>query len=273
MIVSVEDLLAQASRCVLGSWSRQGPMATPTAFWSDGGGLWMTTSTARAEAAGLDTDAACVAYVPPLQEGQSGVIARGRLRVYRLTDPRALALHTPMISAAMTALAVRNAGTILGQVQDAVRIPPRRPRARVALRLTVEDERSVDPPDIGPGVAPALPTDVPADVRRVLAGQRRLALVYADPGETVLQAAPGVWGAGFTLTTPPSLTPAAGARAVAAVEGVPGSRDSRGVGLAVHGVISPDGRLQPERATSWSGPDTETVTISAPAPGGVTLPD
>lgn len=273
MTVSVEELLAESSRCVLGSWGRHGPMATPTAFWSDGRGLWMTTSTGRMKAAGLGTDATCVAYVPALHEGEAGLIVRGRVRVYRLTDPRALMLHTPMITAAMTALAVRNAGTILDQVQDAARIPPRLPRARAVLRLTVEDARTVDPPDVGPGVAPALPTDVPADVRRVLAGQRRLALVYADPGGTALQATPAVWGAGFALTTPPSLTPAAGARAVAALDGGPGSRPSRGVALALHGVISAGGRLGPERATSWSGSHSETVTISASAPGGVTLPD
>lgn len=273
MTVSVEDLLAEASRCVLGSWGQHGPMVTPAVFWSDGMGLWTTTSTARVSAAGLDTGRAAVAYVPPLRVGEAGVIARGRVRVYRLGDPRGLVLHTPTISAAMTALAVRNADAVLGQVRDAVRIPPHLPRARAVLRLTVEDERTVVPPDVGPGVAPALPTDVPAEVRRALAGQRRLVLVYADPGEAVLQAAPAVWGAGYALTTPPSLRPATGARAVAAVDVDPGSRPSRAFGLAVHGVIAPDGRLEPERATSWSGYHTETVTISAPAPGGVTLPD
>lgn len=266
-----EDLLARASRCVLGARGRDGPAATPMMFWWDGSGLWMTTSSERLKTAGLDTDPACVAYVGPLGEGQEGVIVRGRVRIYRPGDPVGLLLHTPTISAAMTALAVRNAGRLLGQARDAARIPPRLPRPRVVLRLAVEGLRTVDPPDVDAGVAPALPTDVPAQVRRALAGQRRVVLVYAD--EAGLQATPAVWGAGYTLTVPASLTPPAGARAVAAVDVDPGRRPARAVGLAVAGTVSADGRLQPERATSWHGFSTETARVSAPAPGGVTLPD
>lgn len=270
MSAPYEDLLARASLCVLGSHGRDGPAAAPMVFWWDGSGLWMTASSERLRAAGLDTDPTCVAYVGPLEAGQEGVILRGRVRIYRPGEPLGLLLHTPTISAAMAVLAVRNADRLLGQVRDAARIPPRLPRPRLVLRLSVDGLRTVDPPDVGSGVAPALPTDVPAEVRRALAGRRRVVLVYAD--EAGLQASPALWGAGYALTVPPSLTPPAGARAVVAVDMDPGPRPARRVGLAVHGTIS-EGRLQPERATSWYGSSTETVKISASAPGGVTLPD
>lgn len=271
MNAGVEDVLARASRCQLGAGGER-PDVTPMVFWSDGAALWMTAPAATVRAAGLHDDPRCVAYVPPVDEAGHGVVVHGAARVYGTQDPLGVVLHTPTISTAMAALAARNAGALLGYMQDAALLPRRwLPRNRVVLRLVVESATAVEPPAVPTGVAPALPTVVPADVRRALAGVRRLALVYADGAR--LQATPAVWSAGYVLRTPPALRPPPGARVAAAVDTDRSPRPTRAVGLTVHGRIAEGGRLEPERVTSWHGFDSETAAVPRPAPGGVVLPD
>jgi len=266
-----EELLARATRCALAARGADGPDVAPMVFWWDGAALWMAASAARVHAAGLRGDPRCAVYVPPLAEGEPGAVAHGSARVYSLDDPVGLVLHTPVISAAMAALAARNAGSLLGYVRDAPHLPHRWwPGTRVVLRVPVEHLAGVEPPAVAAGVAPALPTVVPADVRRAVAGARRLVLAYAD-GD--LQVTPAVWAAGYRLTTPPALRPPPGVRAAATLDVASTARPRRAVGVTVLGTIAPDGHLRPERVTSWHGFDTATVAVPRPTAGGVTLPD
>lgn len=266
------DLLERASRCFLGTAGPDGPAVLSVVSWSDGQALWMSVPTANLPAVAWDPEAAWVAYVPPVEAHEPGVVVHGRARVYSLHAPLRLALHAPPISAAMAALATRHAGAVLGSVGDAARAPHRwLPRNRAVVRLVVHERREVDQPDVGPGVAPALPPVVPAAVRRGLAGLRRLVVVFGEGGD--LRAAPAVWGPGFALRTPPTLRPTPGTQVVAAVD-VEGRRPPRGpVGLALHGEVDAEGRLVPERATFWYGTETVSAAVVPPTAGGVVMPD
>lgn len=272
-----EDLLTRARRCVVGAAGGGGPEVMSTAFWFDGRALWMAAAAATLPTAARSGESEAVAYVPPVDAGEPGVMVHGRARAYSPHDPVGLVFHTATISAAMTALAVRNPGGVLGSLRDAARAPRQWVSSRrlLVLRLVAERLTAVDPPDLGHGMAPALPTVVPSDVRRALAGRRRVVLVYSD--DTGPQAVPAVWDAGYALRTPPTLRPPAGARAVAAVDG-DGDGDGRhgggrSIGLALEGVIDQQGRLVPDRATSWDAPYSESAEVSPPIPGGVVLPD
>lgn len=264
------ELLDRASRCLLAVDGPDGPLLAPMAFWFDGAGLWMLTSRSPVEAAVLRRAPACVVYVSPLQEGASAMVVRGRVRVFGPGDPLGLLLHAPTISAAMTALAARDVGSVVGYVQDAVRVPPRwSPGRRAVLRLAVEELEDIDPPAVGPGVAPALPTVVPPGVRRALAGCRRVAVAFRD-GDA-LEVTPAVWSGGYELTTPPDVRIPEGAPAVAAVDAAPHA--AHGAEVAVHGQVRAGPRLQPEQATWWDGVTVTTAPVPAPTPGGIDLPD
>lgn len=266
------DLLDRADRCFLGTTGPDGPSVLPVASWSDGQALWMSASTASLPTAVWDPDAEWVAYVPPVEAHEPGVIVHGRTRVYSLDEPLRLALHAPAISAAMAALATHHAGAVLGSLGEAARAPHRwLRRNRAVVRMVVHARREVDPPDVGRGVAPALPPVVPAPVRRGLAGLRRVVLVFDDRGD--LRAAPAVWGPGFALRTPPTLRPAPGTPVVAAVDVEGRHPPRRPVGLALHGEVDPDSRLVPERVTSWCGPETVSAAVTGPVTGGVVMPD
>ncbi|MBA2318565.1 MAG: hypothetical protein H0V93_12430 [Euzebyales bacterium] len=262
--------LAEGSRCVLAVRGLRGPLAAPMAFWFDGEGLWTTTSGASVKAEVLRRDPTCVAYVPPADPSDPGVVVRGHARVHSLRDPVALALHAPTISAAMTALAARNVGTLLGYAQDAPQIPLRwTPPNRVVVRLAAEEIEEITAPEPGPGIAPALPAQVPAVVRRALAGRRRIALAV-DGGR--LDVVPAAWGQGYRLTLPVGWGPADGVAACAVVDAEPRRRPTEVLGLALRGIVT-DRTLRPERATWWRGFDLATVDVPAPTDPGITLPD
>lgn len=266
-----DDLLARASRCVLATAGERGPQVTPTSYWSDGQALWMTAAADTLPALAGARERDCVAYVPPVEGHEPGAVVHGRARVHSVHDPLGLLLRTATISAAMAALAARNAAALLGSVGELARTPVTWLfRDRLVVRLVVHRLTEVDLPDVGPGVAPALPTVVPADVRRALAGRRRIVLVWED-GPTVA-VTPAVWGAGYVLRTPPTLHPTTGAPATAVVDVGDRHDRARPVGLALHGAIDAD-RFVVRRATSWYGQETESADVARPVPGGVVLPD
>lgn len=260
-------LLERATRGLFAVRGPRGPQVSPMTWWFDGAHVWLATSPMSVLVDALRRSPDCALYVPPAGQSEAAVVVHGRARVYDLDDPLGLALHTPMIAAAMTTLAVRATTTL----RDVVGNPARWSlRNRVVVRVRVEQAREVDPPDVVAGVAPALPTVVASDVRRELAGQRHV-VVVVDDGER-LQATPAVWSAGYELATPPTATLPPGARAVVAVD-VAGRSSGRSLGLVMHGQLGADGRLQPDRVTSWHGQAVTTAPLTAPAPGGVELPD
>lgn len=269
-MMSAEDVLDARRRCLLAFAGARGPIVAPMAYWSDGAHLWMTTSSSTVKTDRLRRDGTCAVYVPG-PDGV-GVSATGSARIFRASDPLGLVLHGPSITAAMTALAASNVSSIGGYVQDAARVPLRfLPHNRVVVRLRLDDVDTVPEPERPPGVAPALPTVVPADIRRVLSGQRRIVLAVDTPQLRVL---PAVWGAGFSLRLPEGAALPEGACAAAVVDADPQGRPTAVTGLSLRGPIT-GGALRPERATWWEGFELASADVPAPAAGrsGIVLPD
>ena len=270
-MTDLPDAFDRSVRCVLGFAGRRGPLVSPMAFWADGASLWMSTPAVSVKAAALRARPDCAVYIPPVGGVGEGAVARGRARVYGLHDPLGLAVHAGVVSAAMAALAARNAGTILGYVQDASAVPARfRPRNRVAGRIALSDIRPVAALEPAGGIAPSLPMVVSPAVRRAVAGERQIALglQHADGLVSVL---PAVWGAGFELTLPPGMAAPEGTAAVAHVGSDPHQRPTQVVGLSLIGHVA-NGRLKAERATWWEGFKLTTVDVPQ-VPTSVVLPD
>jgi hypothetical protein len=271
-VPELPDVLDRAGRCVLAFTGRRGPVLSPMAFWADGASLWMATPAQSVKAAALREHPACAVHVPaPDGSGDDAVLA-GHARIFGLHDPVGLALHGPMISAAMTALASRNSGTILGYVQDVRNVPQRfRPQHRVVVRIRITSARSVRAPQPGPGVSPALPTVVGPDIRRALAGRRHVTVATQDV-DGLVHTGPAVWGAGFRLETLDDLALPDGVHAAVHLGADPQGRPMDVVGLTLSGMLH-DGSLQPSRATWWDGFSLRTADVPPPARSSVTLPD
>jgi hypothetical protein len=270
-MVAVPEVLERSSRCVLGFSGRRGPLIAPMAFWFDGSSLWMSTPAASVKAKALRRRPSCAVYVAQPEGDGAGAVATGTARVFGLHDPLGVAVHGPVVSTAMAALAARNTGTILGYIQDARHVPARfRPRNRVAVRITLDGIRPVAAPVPGSGVAPALPLAVSPAVRRALAGRRTVALATLAPGGGV-RVGPVTWGAGFALTVAPGeVAPDAGP-AIVHLGADPSTRPTAVLGMSLGGDLR-DGRLEPRRATWWEGFDLTTVDLPATA-STLTLPD
>jgi hypothetical protein len=266
-----QDILDAGRRCLLAFSGASGPVLTPMAYWSDDAHLWMSTSASTVKARHLREDGTCAVWVPG--PGGTGVSARGTARVFSAADPVGLVLHGPAIAAAMTALAASNVAAIGGYVQDATRVPVRfLPHNRVVVRVRLRDVRTVAEPAPPPGVAPPLPTVVPPDVRRALAGLRRVVVAVDEPDLRVL---PAAWGSGFALTLPEDERLPEGLRAAVVADVDPEGRPTAVFGASLRGRIDDSGALRPERATWWEGFDVTSADVPAPVPGasGIVLPD
>lgn len=271
-VTELDDLLTRAPRCMLALAGRRGPLLMPMAHWWDGEGAWMSTAAATAKVRVLRRDPACQVYVPALDGSGAGAVLHGRARIYGTDDPVGLVLHGPMISAAMAALAVKHAPTVLGYAQDVTRLPPAwLPRNRVALRVVADEIAAVAEPEVGAGIAPALPAAVPADVRRALAGARKVVVAVGTPGR-LAEVMPAVWDAGLTLTVAGGRRLAEGSAVTATVAVEPVTRPTALVGLSLTGRIT-DGALVPARATWWHGFTLQTVPVPPRRAPAIQLPD
>ncbi len=264
------QLWRSARRAVLGFASSSGPLVSPMAFWHDGCALWMTTSASATESRVLRRSPECAVYIPAQQREEPGLLARGSARVYGLDDPVALALHAPAISGALTALVVKYAGTVLGYSRDLGSLPPHwLPQRRAVLRIRLRDERTVLAASEPAGMAPALPSVVPSDVRRALSGRRDVTVAVGAPtGVTVL---PGMWTAGLALQVAgpplPEETPVA-----AMLDAGAAMRPTQVVGVVLHGHYA-QGRLRPDRVTWWRGFEIRTQALPPLPVGGIELPE
>jgi hypothetical protein len=231
----------------------------------------MSTSSATLKVRQLRADGDCAALVPGVGD-EPAVAVRGTVRVFRPGDPLGLLLHGAAISAAMAALAVSNASSMFGYVQDVTSLPARwAPHNRVVLRLSVDEATVVAPPVVGPGVAPALPTVVPAAARRVLSGQRRVALAALTPQLRIM---PAVWGAGYSLALPDGERIPIGSPVAAVVDSDPEGRPTGVLGMSVRGEMDERGGLRPQRVTWWEGFRLQTADVPPPAATfGIVLPD
>lgn len=271
------DVLERGSRCLLGLHGARGPVLSPMAYWFDGTAVWMSTPARSVKVSALARDAHCALYVAPAGDEGPGAVASGRARVFSARDPRGLVLHGPTISAAVAVLALRNATSIAGYLADAPRIPSRfLPRNRVVVRVVLDDVEAVFPPALTPGIAPALPTVVPPDVRRALAGRRRVVLGILD-GDRV-RLTPAVWragtGAGLPLSLPLRFDVAHDAPATVALDADGRGRPTEVAGLALSGSLTRPTALLPERVTWWHGFELSSADVPTAATSAtITLPD
>lgn len=276
MGIAADPVVAAGTRCWLALSGARGPLLTPMAYWSDGDAVWLYTPRRSVKARVLAREPSCAVYVPGPDGG--GALLRGRARIHSPTSPRSVVFHGATAATAMAVLAARNVGNVVGYVQDGPRIPaPFLPPGRVVVRIGVDKAEMIGPPRAEPGIAPPLPTAVPADVRRALAGRRDVVVACGPVGAVAV--VPAVWGpdaAGFALSLPVGRALASGARAAAALDVDPGGRPSAVTGLSVSGVFV-DGRLRADRATWWRGFGAESVDLPpsrAGRPfGAITIPD
>lgn len=274
---STDTLLANVHRCMLVYRVGDGPAMTPVACWSDGGGLWLTTSRHAAKIAALRNDPTCALWISPPLAGEPGVAVDGTARVYDLSDPVGLALHAPAISAALAALALTHRASLAGYVRDLPRLPTAwMPQSRVLVRVRIDRARSRMPPEQTPGVGPVLPTEVPSAVRRGLTGIRRVTLATQRGNALTVQ--PAVWGAGFKLDVGATVVPDGDTPACVNVDREPGDRTSDRpsdqVGLMLRGTVDSGFRFHPNRATWWQGFRSDSTALRAPATtSGIVLPD
>lgn len=269
--VEVPDrLLDDAKRMVLAWAADPHPLLAPMAFWSDGRHLWASTSGSSGKVRAFERDPACTAWVPG-GAGRPGLSVTGHVRVFRPTDVVAMATHGPTLAAAQTALSVKNYASVAGYAVDAARVPSRwLPQSRVMLRITMTQRQPVSPPALGPGIAPALPTEVPADIRRVLSGQRQVTVGWTGP--TGVGLAPAVWGPGMTLDLPDGMAPPSGAAVNVVADHDPGFRPTEVAGLSLRGTW--DGRaVVAVKVRWWHGFDQGGAPVEPRTTDPVVIPD
>jgi hypothetical protein len=267
--------LDRASHCLVACAAQPWPVLVPLACWFDGVGLWMTAASASPLVNALRGDPRCLVSIPGVGEA-SGVVADGVARVYGTFDPVGLALHSPMVIAALGALTLRNAGAVAGYLQDLPLVPTGRlPRGRVAIRVVLSATRAAPAPAAPrSGVAPALPTVIPPDVRRGVSGRRLVELATQhDSGErSTLTLGPAVWSGGFALAAPAGRPLLAGMAATVTVHRGAEGRPSAALGLSLSGAIAPGGRLQVAQASWWHGWERGDAEI-VETPSAVVLPE
>lgn len=256
-----------ASRCLLAAADARGPLVVPLAHWFDGAALWSVVHADDAVAAALRAEPRCVAALAG-DDARGGVAARADARLYSLADPVRLAVHGPVIAAAMSALAARHAGAIAAVAAGLPRSPPRLlgPQA-VVLRLELRDVERLAPAPAPTGVGPALPTALPPEVRRPLSGVRGGVAVWDTPP---LRVAATSLGPGFTLSTGGAASPPPGAHAAIVLAA---GDEADAVGVALHGRTDHTGALVPDHARWWQGLATHPVDVVPPSSAGVVVPD
>ncbi len=263
--------LTAATRCVLAVAGGDAPLVTPTACWSDGAAVWLSLPADGRDVATLRRCGRASLWLPPSGDAARGTAVAGPARVYGLHEPLGLALHGPVVAAAMAARAAQSAGAVVARAQAVARAPLRAlPHTRVALRVAADEVESVELPAPGAGVAPALPTVVAPAVRRAVAGRRDVVLATGAAGGVVV--GPAAWSAGFALTVPPQRLLQAGTPAVVAVLGERSGSSAGDVGLLLAGTLRHGGVFAPGTATFWVGDDRRSVAVPAPT-AALTLPD
>lgn len=250
------------------------------ACWSDGAGLWLTTTWPADEVAALRRDPRCAVWIgePRAPAGgdhpaDAGIVIDGSARMYDLSDPVRLALHAPVISAALTALALAHRSAIAGYVRDLPRVAGTwvaQPRVLMRVRINRARRRMV--PQHVTGMGPVLPTELPAGVRRALSGVRHVVLAL-QRGDG-LEVRPALWKAGFQLDVGAGVVPDTDTPASILVDQHVDARPASSVGLLLRGTVDSRFRFRPQSATWWQGVSVESSKLREPATAsGIVLPD
>lgn len=261
------DALTTASRCLLAHRGDPWPLAQPFPFWSDGAALWLIAPSATATP--FLEEPACAAWVaaPDAGEDGEGVRVDGTARVFGSHDPVALVLHSATLSAVLAALAVRRAGAVVAGARSRARgsFSPL-PLGWAIVKVVIDRVRRGRLPRSHGGIAPPLPSVVPAEVRRAVGGRRDVVVAVQD-GDGV-EIGPARLSAGFALDTGAVWDPPAGAASL--VVEAPGTAESAGVRLS--GTLTDEGRLEVHHAAWWHPATSGEADVPA-QPRGVVLPD
>jgi hypothetical protein len=258
--MTLDPKLAEATRCLVAFRAVVGaPRFVSLPCWSDGEALWLALAGSDPVVGALRRAPTCEVWIG---DPSAGLAATGLARIFDAADPLGLLTHGPVIVLAMAAVAVRHPRAVARAW-----LPLRQLALPVAVRLALSELRAVEdvaPPH--PGIAPALPDVIPADVRRRLSGLRDV--VVAGEGVSGLRIEHATWSAGFVLAG--DLPASRGASIAVAVQA-----DSRqgAIGVALSGELDARGALRPARASWWHGLRSGTAPLSTPPPGAVILPD
>lgn len=238
------------------------PLLRPLPYFDDGRGLWLLPPADAALRRALASPGEVAALLLGSGDDVAQVL-RGRPRLFSLSDPVGLVTHGPVAATALAAMVATRPGLLRGHAAPVVRALS---AGTVAVHVAVEHRATVRYPDPAPGIAPALPDAVPADVRRAVAGERRVS-VAADLGDA-LALLPALWSAGMALTLPAGVRPLPDAPATVAVH----HGEDGGCGVSLHGRLR-DSALVVEHATWWRGGEVDTAAVPASPPGGIEIPD
>ncbi|MGH8884836.1 MAG: hypothetical protein ACRDYX_06625 [Egibacteraceae bacterium] len=257
--MTVDPKLTEATRCLVALRTAQdGLRLASLPCWSDGEALWLARADSDPVVEALRGAPTCAVLIGDLG---AELTATGLARIFGAGDPLGLLAHGPVIALAMAAIAVRHPREVARAW-----LPRSQIRPPVAVRLALRELRNVEAPPPRPGIAPALPAVVPADIRRRLSGLRDV--VVAGEGAAGLCVERATWSAGFVLAGDLPVSP--GKAIAVAVEAGSG----RGaIGVALSGELDARGALRPVRASWWNGSRTGTAPLSTPPRGAVTLPD
>jgi hypothetical protein len=239
--MTLDARLENATRCLLALEIAGRVKVVPLPCWSDGDSLWTALR-------GAGPVVGALRAAQSFAVSAADVLARGSVRIFSPEDPVGLLLHGPVVSMAMSALALRHPGEL------------RHAFALLPVRIALDDPWIPGPLPVGPGIAPALPAVVPADIRRRLSGQRQVLVVTRDAGG--VEFFPAAWGAGFALDG----AAAPGTELTAVV-----TDDDAGVALS--GELTAAGALHPVHAIWWSGGRSGEAPLPAAPRGAVVLPD
>ncbi|MGH8932422.1 MAG: hypothetical protein ACRDZO_17810 [Egibacteraceae bacterium] len=247
--MTLELELQNTTRCLVGFRARDAPQLGSVACWSDGEALWIAVPARSSLAAGLRAAPSCAIGIG----AGTGlkILASGAARVFTPDDLVGLLFHGPIVTAAMAALALRHPREVT------------RGWPLVPARIAVDEATAVEAPLPPPGIAPALPEIIPADIRRDLSGIRQI--LMATEGHDGVQLAPATWGAGFTIDPQAQSRPGA---SVAVAAGSPG-----GTGVVLTGELDTRGALLPAHASWWGGGRSGAAPLPPAPRGAVRLPD
>lgn len=270
--VTATDTLEQARQAVLAVDTAEGPTLAAAPAWFDGSAVWCVTSAESEIVAALTAHRVCRVTVGG---AGGGVVADGHARCYGPDLPLATALHGLPILAVLGMIGARRTAPLSAALRNPARVAGAWPPAAPAvLRVRITDPYAVAAPTVEPALAPGLPAAVPADVRRAVAGLRRVVVaVRAQPGR--LEVAPTTWqgsydvdlaAATWDVTVSDAPRPAAVLLTAAQGEQEP----SRG--LVLTGDLRGT-RLSPQGVRWWRGSQTGSATLSPSGSDALQLPD
>jgi hypothetical protein len=241
----------EATRCLVAFRSTQDYLQLVSLpCWSDGEALWLAPP-------GVTPVVEALRHLPncAVEIGEAtGLVATAHARVFGADDPLGLVMHGPVIALALATLAIRHPRQVVRPW-----LPLRLP---VVVRLALGELQTAERFPSGPGIAPALPEVVPADVRRHLSGLRDV--VVAGEHAVGLRIGHATWSAGFVLHGDLPASP--GTPIAVAVQ-------AGAVGVVLSGELDARNALRPTQVSWWSGLYSGTAPLPPPPRGAVTLPD